>query len=336
MGGSAASSRALSTTFLDNYKTVPVVVSSPRVVALPNLSSFPPVPPAPWSIVFPFDQPSPFDGVQDLLWELIVLQHQHSSDYVLDATIAGNVPGPGSVFMNSGGCGTANGTFRLTGFGPQTSNVGNTTLGYCASGGPAAASALLALGLRDPALSLSFCELVCTSAEVALPCTTRCSRSDWHRRQPTHIALPVSRRDREPRPAARDRFHTAERWCRADELRALDRHDLHTALGGDAPLQRHLLREHDRNGVQGRQPNRALESVKSGQAERRLHSGEAMRSAHQTVLLHAGMDAERFALAPSFREQADDLYEPRHPPPGLAHKTLVEPGERHLRVVAER
>jgi hypothetical protein len=87
---------AMTTTFAANFTAPPVAAMQRRSVQLPDWSQAPVSSPAPWTAVFPFDQPTPFPGGGDLVWDLRIHQTTHAGFYWTDAYMAeATAEGPG-------------------------------------------------------------------------------------------------------------------------------------------------------------------------------------------------------------------------------------------------
>lgn len=171
---------AASNTFASNYKDAPVTVFAKKSVTLPDWSVLPSAPPAPFTLVLPFDVPFLYNRVDALLWEVVVEKGAgttYSKDWVSSMTHTyGRFPASLGT-----GCLTANGGMSMK---TALRAAANLELGVSLQGGPAAAAAVLMLGLRDPAWvfpggvcavihvdPVAFLSLAATDAQGNLPLT---------------------------------------------------------------------------------------------------------------------------------------------------------------------
>lgn len=166
-----ANAAAVSTTFAANYVGSAATVIARRAIAFPSAVQPPPTAPAPWTLLYSFDNPFAYNGTQDLLWEIQTDSMSTTNPYSLDIEAQPFAPGFGSVSYTNptGGCTTPNGRFSISyPFGPGTSG-GMAGLRTFANGAPSNAQSVLALGLSDPGFTGGFCSALRTSAEVSIP-----------------------------------------------------------------------------------------------------------------------------------------------------------------------
>lgn len=81
----AGDEAAMTSTFASNWLGSPAIAMQRRSVNLPDWSQAPASSPAPWSVTFPFDQPTTVGTNGDLLWELRIHSTTHAGFYWADA-----------------------------------------------------------------------------------------------------------------------------------------------------------------------------------------------------------------------------------------------------------
>jgi len=159
--------------FVANYTTARTNVVLRKYITLPDFTQFQGAP-SQFTFIVPFDQPLPYTGALDFVWEVIVWNNNVNSNYLVDAC-AGIVSLPGQVTYVGAGC-TATGRIL-----PMVETVSIDALlgpdrlvleAFCANTPISAACALL-IGATNPSLSFpSICTTLHTDALVAFQGTT--------------------------------------------------------------------------------------------------------------------------------------------------------------------
>lgn len=171
---SHADLRAQTNVFANNYKGTPTVVFARKLVNLPDHTTPPAAPPAPWTLAIPFDTQFSFSGNDDLLVEFQLDSNSNAvHGYSLDAVDA--TPGGAGSFQyidTLGSCTTPNGKFWIFGRTPVTAVTHAVTFQTYGVRAPGSAAGVLALGLKDPDLRGLLCAPLRTSAEITLPLTS--------------------------------------------------------------------------------------------------------------------------------------------------------------------
>lgn len=159
-----------SATFATNWLSPPSTVYTQKPTNLPDITVRPPVPPAAFDIAIPFDIPYAYDGVDSLMWEILVdngVTGTYSMDWVSAAT---TTSGPTSTQLGTG-CTTPNGVMALTTAFSATTTTLN--LSFSTLRAPSTAPVILALGTFDPNLPLpGFCTALHTDAIIQVPLGT--------------------------------------------------------------------------------------------------------------------------------------------------------------------
>jgi hypothetical protein len=171
------------TTFATNYVGPTTTVINARTFNLPATSGVPTTPaPQPWSINFPFDTGVAFsyDGVQDLLFEVVVDGVTPTGSYSVDtqSNIATSNAGTASYPRAADQC-TASGRtvaqdiWYAGGSAIPFAN-GRITLNQYMDDGPASAAGVLVFGVTDVNTNLGglLCGFLRPSVDVALPVMT--------------------------------------------------------------------------------------------------------------------------------------------------------------------
>ncbi|MEM7199050.1 MAG: hypothetical protein AAF628_02225 [Planctomycetota bacterium] len=151
-----------------NYVGSPTVVCATKTVQLPDWGTQPPPPgPAPWDVRFAFDVPWSYDGVDDLLWQVNVLDNPSAPfgsfvNYPLDfqSGVGSYAPSEGVGMETGTGCGTPgqmSGPFTLTG--SLFNHLTKLRIELGVTGAPAGGPVFAHLGLSNPSI---FLPLLCT------------------------------------------------------------------------------------------------------------------------------------------------------------------------------
>lgn len=161
---------AFSATFATNWLSAPSTVYTQKPTNLPDITVRPPVPPAALDITIPLDIPYGYDGVDSLMWEILVdngITGTYSMDWVSTATTTN---GPTSTQLGTG-CTTSNGVMSLTTAFSATDTTLN--LSFSTLRAPSTSPVILALGTFDPNLALpGFCAALHTDAIIQAPIGT--------------------------------------------------------------------------------------------------------------------------------------------------------------------
>lgn len=161
---------AFSATFATNWLSPPTTVYTRKPTNLPDITTGPPVPPGPFVVTIPLDLTYAYDGVDSLMWEILVdngVTGTYSMDWVSAAT---TTTGATSTQLGTG-CTTPNGVMSLTT--TFSATVTTLNLSFSTLRAPSTAPVVLALGVSDPNLQLpGFCTAVRTDALVQVPLGT--------------------------------------------------------------------------------------------------------------------------------------------------------------------
>lgn len=157
-------------TFANNWLAPPTTVYASRPTALPDITVRPTLPPAPFDVSIALDAPHAYDGVDSLLWEVLV-DNGVTGTYSLDWVSAATNTAGGTTTALGTGCTTPNGTMSLTT--SFSADVTDLRLTFSTLRAPATAPLTLLLGLADPDLPLpGLCANLRSDATLALPLGT--------------------------------------------------------------------------------------------------------------------------------------------------------------------
>jgi hypothetical protein len=133
----------LGNAFAANYVGATTTCLNRLAFNVPSHVAPPANPPAPWTLVVPFAVNFSYDGVDDLLWEVIAENSAPAGEYSTDA----HAGGAGT----SSALGTGCGAFLLGRGGPLARSAAQVRLQVWATGGPLRRPGALFFGLTDPA-----------------------------------------------------------------------------------------------------------------------------------------------------------------------------------------
>jgi hypothetical protein len=137
-------------TFDTNYASPRIPVFTRRVVVTPDHTWQPPMLPAPWTFLVPFDVPFPYSGQKDLLYEVTCHSFSDPQDCALDVAI-GRVPSSiGASEPVGTGCTTRFGVMTLRS--KLTLDAATSRLDFIwnIQRGPGAGIAAILVGTHDP------------------------------------------------------------------------------------------------------------------------------------------------------------------------------------------
>lgn len=160
--------------FDNNYRGVPAMtVFLPKTVNIPDWTQLPPVAPAPFDLTLAFDQTFIYDGVQALVFDVIVENLSRSGDMYVDRVNLSNIRNSGTQLGT--GC-TATGrtaTFShflaMLTYAPDNPTY-SLRLEHSGSNAPSSAPVSLVLGVVDPMLAVpGLCSTLRTLPLIELP-----------------------------------------------------------------------------------------------------------------------------------------------------------------------
>lgn len=153
-----------SNTFASNWLSAPNTVYTMKPTNLPDISTAPPAPPAPFAVTIPLDVTYNYDGVDSFMWEILV-DNGVTGTYSMDwSSVAINTAG-GTTTLLGTGCTTPNGAMSLTT--SFNADVTNLNLNFSTLRAPSTAPVVLAFGLSNPNLPLpGLCTSLYTDALV--------------------------------------------------------------------------------------------------------------------------------------------------------------------------
>lgn len=154
-----------------NFTSPPTAVFARKPVNLPDATTPPSTPPAPFGLVLTFDQPTSYAATQDLVWDLSIYTSSIASYALYPIDRAYTLWTYGGWIASGSGCTTANGRFAMTGDVRATATT--LHLGFALRGAPANAAASVALGVTDVNVPIAgFCANLRPIVLLALPLGT--------------------------------------------------------------------------------------------------------------------------------------------------------------------
>ena len=161
----------MSTTFTANYLTTPTQAVNKKTLSLPDHLGVIKVPPAPFSVVLPFDRQYLYLGTNDLLWEIRIHANSLAKDtgYFLDSHSGTTLAALGQQRVTGAGCMAPGGRSLTLSNRVETGDT-NFTVQWDVHSAPLNAGCLLLVGLTNPNQQLpGWCTAIYSDALAMIP-----------------------------------------------------------------------------------------------------------------------------------------------------------------------
>ncbi len=166
---------SMTSTYDENYTSPLQRVVKRRKILLPHLGGPPNSPPARFAVTIPLDQPFAYDGVSDLVWEVLVHSSTLSGGYVLDSFESRHQTNVGSSL--GGGCVVAGRSSALEHDVVFRSDGGYYRIVHRTKSAPASTAGHLNIDFSDSNLRLpGLCGVLHAAPAISIPLGVSTSR----------------------------------------------------------------------------------------------------------------------------------------------------------------